>query len=372
MKLHRHLLITLCLLAPASLFAAAPAPATQPSMDELQRMFDDKQYQPLLQQLNKLLSPKNEGKLSADLDRTKLLMLKGESHLALKVAAQASSAFTDAAKSAKDPKEKAEATAIAYLIKKSPSFTYTQQTGDGAKTTKFDILTDRKGAMEALLKDDLETMKPKVEAARDNARTLPAVLNVVKMVEPISAVETTVKGDATASSKLLAGLDQRAGTLMTSALTDMDKQVATIRDRANRTQEVQRDGRYYNVKAGITSADVNTLENIEQTADKIGQAADELAPLIHAEGGAFAQVKSGAQELMTRAREVRTENYQSASQAADQFGRSQRGQTYPGGGYGTGSGSGGSGSGSGGTSGSRGGSGASGGGGAGRPGQLGR
>jgi hypothetical protein len=127
------------------------------------------------------------------------------------------------------------------------------------------------------------------------------------------------------------------------------------------------------VKAGITSADVNTLENIEQTADKIGQAADELAPLIHAEGGAFAQVKSGAQELMTRAREVRMENYQSASQAADQFGRSQRGQSYTGaGGYGTpNSGAGNAGS-PGSSSGSRGGSGGGGGGGAGRPGQLGR
>jgi uncharacterized membrane protein YgcG len=363
MKLHRHLLITLCLLAPVSLFAAAPAPATQPSMDELQKMFDDKQYQPLLQQLNKLLSPKNEGKLSADLDRTKLLMLKGESHLALKVAAQASSAFTDAAKSAKDPKEKAQATAIAYLIKKSPSFTYTQQTGAGAKTNKIDILADRKGAMEALLADDLETMKPKVEAARDNAKTLPQVLNVVKMVEPISALETTLKGDAAESSKLLAGLDQRAAGLMTTALTDMDRQVASIRERANRTQEMQRDGRSYMVKVGITSADVKTLENVEQTAERIGQAADELAPLIHAEGGAFAQVQSGAQELMSRAREVRTENYQSAQQLADQFARPQRGQTYPGGGYGNGGAGGGS-------NGSTGGGGT--GGGAGRPGQLGR
>jgi hypothetical protein len=114
------------------------------------------------------------------------------------------------------------------------------------------------------------------------------------------------------------------------------------------------------VKNGITSADTQTLETVEQTAAKIEAAADELAPMLNAKGDAFAQVKSRAQELASEAHAVRTENYQTQNEVANRdYNRTGRTNRYP-----TGTGTGG---GTGGSRGSGGGTGT----GAGTPGQLG-
>jgi len=308
----RHRLLVLVPLLWTPLLLAA-SPTTLPSIDELQKMLDEKQYHPLVQQLSKLLAMKQEA--TPGLDRARLLLLKGEAHLQLKDGGRSAAAFTDAAGVAKEPKDKARAIATAYLVKKSPAFEYKQQTGEGAKATpptKFDIVTDRNAAMEALLRDELETIRPRVERARESARTLPQLLDVLKMVEPLSATETTLRGEATESPKLLAGLDDRAAALMSGALADMEKQMTPIRQRASETERViNRDwnakSTYRSFKTGITSSDYQTITTFAQTCEKIKVASDELTPILNAKGDAFAQVKSQAQALIDETGKLRTE-----------------------------------------------------------------
>src|SRR4051794_34839746 len=65
---------------------AQPQTEPLPTMQELQQLRDQKQWQPLLQKLGRVTQLK--GNAGQSYDRYELLMMKGEAHLQLKQAAQ--------------------------------------------------------------------------------------------------------------------------------------------------------------------------------------------------------------------------------------------------------------------------------------------
>src|SRR3712207_2633533 len=83
--------------APAKADAAAPA---SPSQADIQRAYEAKDYQQVVQLVSKVLPLK--GKAAVAYDRYELLMLKGEAHLQLKQPKAAGDAFAAAAKETDD------------------------------------------------------------------------------------------------------------------------------------------------------------------------------------------------------------------------------------------------------------------------------
>src|SRR5207302_4158877 len=104
---------------------AAPAEALATS-DELRQLFKDKQYQPLLQKLQRVLLLK--GDAAKPYDRCELLMLKGETHLQLKEQSLAATSYAEAVKAIDaqtDAKEAASAQATVLLVKRAHAYACT-------------------------------------------------------------------------------------------------------------------------------------------------------------------------------------------------------------------------------------------------------
>src|SRR3954466_7136488 len=111
----RHLSIRLivCSLFAAS-FARGQAADPLPSMQELQQLQTEKQWQPLLQKLSRALSLR--GDAAKTFDRYELFMMKGEAHAQLKQPAPAASAFADAVKEAGADKNRAAVAGSTALL----------------------------------------------------------------------------------------------------------------------------------------------------------------------------------------------------------------------------------------------------------------
>src|SRR5260370_41423661 len=82
---------------------AAPPVDALPSTEELHQLFKDKQYQPLLQKLLRVLQLK--GDAAGRYDKCELLLLKGDTHLQLREQSLATAAIAEAGKAIDDQKE---------------------------------------------------------------------------------------------------------------------------------------------------------------------------------------------------------------------------------------------------------------------------
>jgi len=283
-----------------------------PSMEALEEMLEQKQYKPLLQATSRILALKGEP--AKAYDRAKVLLMKGEAHLQLKAGPTAISAFNDAADVATDPKDAATARATSLLVKRSDQFKYKPQTGGHAKVVAHDILAERKAAFEALREDELAAVTPKVRFAR-GAKTLPAIIDVVKATQNLRALETVTTGDTAETRKLLDGLAEHAAELMDDEIFAMESRVAEIeklanepiliRDRAVNGQVVIGENR----RRGLTDRDMKELRNVLGTCEKIVPVSKELAELFSTENGEFAGAEGGAQRLHDHAKTVLQEDY---------------------------------------------------------------
>src|SRR4051812_17173182 len=114
--------------------ADTPEAEALPTGDELHQLYKDKQYQPLLQKIARVLLLR--GNAAKRYDRVDLLMLKGDTHLQLKEQSLAGNAYAAAIKEINDqtdPKEAAVAKAMALLIKRSRNNMFTPQTAPPGK-----------------------------------------------------------------------------------------------------------------------------------------------------------------------------------------------------------------------------------------------
>src|SRR5260370_3333840 len=86
---------------------AAPPVDALPSTEELHQLFKDKQYQPLLQKLLRVLQLK--GDAAGRYDKCELLLLKGDTHLQLREQSLSTAAFAEAGKASADQTDAHEA-----------------------------------------------------------------------------------------------------------------------------------------------------------------------------------------------------------------------------------------------------------------------
>lgn len=271
---------------------------------ELQQMLKDGQYQPLVLKATRMLQLK--GNAANGLDRAKVLMLKGEAQLRLKQGAQAIDSFASAAKEAKDPKEAALASATEALVRKSAGGKYTVRPKGGGKPEVLDILNDdgRKKAFEALYEQESTLAAPKIKAG-ESAKVLPAIVEALKTVMRLGAIEQAAFGTDEKTAAAAKNLGTHAQKLLQSAVQDISAEVRQVSARANRLirQKDNASGAWVMVKEGLSPVDTRLLRADVNNCGKIAEAAKDFASVTKVEAlgnvsTEAARVEAEAQKLL--------------------------------------------------------------------------
>ena len=284
------------------------------SIDELKQMFKDGKYAEVVKETTRQAA--QTGPSAASIDKFAVLTLKGESQIRVKQAGPAAESFAKAAKEAKDPKEASLARATELLLKKSPTLAYLPKPtkGDTAKPTPISVVeeADRKKAFEALWTDEWATVSPKLEKFKAE-KSLPPVMDAVKLVGSVRAIDVAAHGEATESAAAMTDLGDHARTMINEALTTMMSRIATIETEANKTQNTQigdgGGGVFISTKRGLYSPDTKELKGIIDTCGKIAPASAELAAATGEEASKFDDVKTKSEEVAARAKEVLDADY---------------------------------------------------------------
>lgn len=309
------LAVVLLLLSPM----LALAQNTLPSMQEIQTDFDAHRYTDVVRKVQQVMALRTQA--AASYDKAKLLQWRAESQLQLKQFVPASDSFAAAAKETKDSKELAIDTAMSLLIKRAPGGRYVPKQptsqpaagGTAARPGPIDIIeaTSRKQALAALYNDESKASLPKIRSLSQQT-TMPPLVEAIKLAGDLRSLEVAATGADAQSKTMVADLGERAGKLMADAVKTMSDEVEKIFRTANETltdpndpsvvpgQQVQ--------KRGLTSTDMNTLRDVNNTCVQIASACDQLTAAI---GGAskFDTVKTDAAALANRAIEVQQTDY---------------------------------------------------------------
>jgi hypothetical protein len=284
-----------------------------PTMQELQQLYESKQWQPLLQKVSKVLPLR--GQAAAPYDRYELFMMKGEAHLNLKQAPAASSAFDEASKLKDLEKTKmAVADAMVLLIKRSSGLVYkrkspTTQPGDEKAIDLVDR-DKRKAAFAALAADEQLALQPKVKAAT-SGNSLRPIADMLKSLDDLKTAEmaSTDSTDTPLTAALVAPLAKHAKDLTAKEVSGMKSTVDAIERSANTVVDVPGSGRYDRTgrtggvsggpgavrgdgtvvterrykKRGLIGNDTQNLKDVIQTCENIDQANKHLAEVFTAD-----------------------------------------------------------------------------------------
>ena len=303
---------------------AKPQPAAQadspPSVDEIQNLYTSGDYKGALQKISRVLSLK--GDAAKSYDRHALLRLKAESHLKLRDTKAAADAFSKAAKEAPDEATGAEDTASETVIKRSKNLAFTPKaTKEKDKPAPIDVSDPekRKEAFAALLAEQKAELESRAKAARQ-AKSLPPILEGLKLVGAFRTTELAATGEETQSRELVDELGGRAHKLMAEALEDMAETVDGIEEAANDLQEVavplrSPTGRGATLertykRAGLTTDDRKDLNRVIADCKKIVPTCRELAKALGDNGGKdFEKLAEYGAEVGNKAHKVLTTRY---------------------------------------------------------------
>ena len=171
----------------------------------------------------------------SEADQFALLMLRGETLLALQSPQYAAEAFRDAAEATSDPENRARARASAVLVRRSRGLEYTPKGPGDAKPIDIVDPDSRQKAMAALLDDTRRAMEPKVrEAAK--ADTLLPIYELLTELGDMAAVELASTRALQQTGPLLQALGERARSLIGRELRQIDRRVETTLSRAGEVE----------------------------------------------------------------------------------------------------------------------------------------
>src|SRR5207248_1178480 len=274
--------------------------------DELRQLFKDKQYQPLLQKLQRVLLLK--GDAAKPYDRCELLMLKGETHLQLKEQSLAAASYAEAVKAIDaqtDAKEAAIAQATVLLVKRSHAYAFTPHTaprGQAPKAISILDLDQRPACFEAMFEDAKGEIVAKVKSAK-SAKTLVPIVEAVNAVAGLRTLEMAAYGKEEQSAAQLDGLALGAKDLMIRGVKDLNGRAAKIRQQANELLPVlalpgtegTSEQLYY--KKGLRLEMNKELKQILADTDRIAEAAKQFADISKASADGFGEVQAAAEKV---------------------------------------------------------------------------
>ena len=310
--------MTSTLLLAAAFVHAEPPPLV--SVDDLKQMFKDAKYGDVVKETTRQIGL--TGPSAASVDKFAVLSLRGESQLRLKQVLPAADSFAKAAKETKEPKDASIARATEVLLKKSPALSYTPKpTKADAKPAPIGVVedADRKKAFEALWVDEWAAVSPKLEKFKEE-KSLPAVMDAVKLVGAAHAIDVAAHGDATDSAAAMTALGDHAREIIGAAMKSMMSRVGEIQTVADK-QQTQTGrapgggGILVATKRGLYSNDIKELKGIIDTCNKIAPASKELATAMGEDATKFDDVKKQSEEVAGRAKEVLDADYGNSGQA---------------------------------------------------------
>ena len=299
--------IALCCLSLTSSSGAAPEPPA--TSDVLHKMFDDAQYQPLLQKLARVLQLK--GDAAKAYDRVDLETLRADALLQLKQQATAVASLNDAVKAIDDQtpeKVAARARATQILLKHAQAYQYTPKpkaAGDAPKPINILDMTKRKDAFIALLADMNAEVTAKIKTAKAG-KTLPPIIEAVRSITSMRAVELMAQDSDSDSQKVADALAAQAKTMMTDTLTPMTKLAKEIDDDANTlvlNPQMRSPGRAIGGtttdtfhKRGLTTKSTSQLREIIDTSVKIASVAKDFSEVSKDSAAGFKELADNAEK----------------------------------------------------------------------------
>jgi hypothetical protein len=299
--------------------ADTPEPEALPTQDELHQLYKDKQYQPLLQKMARVLLLR--GNAAKRYDRVDLLMLKGDTHLQLKEQSLAGNAYAAAVKEINDQtdaKEAAVAKATSLLFKKSRNYTFTPQTaarGQVPQPISVVDLDQRTVCFAAMFDDARVQIVSKVKAAK-SSKTLQPIVDAVNAVAELRTLEMAAYGKDEQSAAQLDGLALQAKDLMTRAVKDLKSQAEKCNQRANdllpvhltqNSGAVSPEQLYY--KKGLEGNMQRELKGIISDCDRIAEAAKQFSEVSKSVADAFGEVQDAAEKVAKAAKTTLEDDY---------------------------------------------------------------
>jgi len=299
--------------------AAKTSNEPAPTVEEIKQLIADGKQREALQKLSRALALRGDS--AAQYDRHELLRLKAESHLGLKDAPAASSAFAMAAKEAKDDAARAEDKASELVIKRSKNLQFTPKAGKkGEKAEPIDVVDPekRKAAFAALLEEEKVTVAPVLKAAK-GSKTLPPIVEALKQSGDLRMLELAATGADTETAKEIEGLAGGAQKLMDNAVQDMASLVKDIEASANDVQPVAVPARspggrgpimYQSAKRrGLTTRDTQDLKRTIGDLKKLVPMARDLAASLGEQGKPFEKIADDGEAVGNQAQKVLTTDY---------------------------------------------------------------
>jgi hypothetical protein len=197
--------------------------------EELQRMFDQKQYQACLQQSARVLALR--GDAAKPYDPFVIHMRRGECYLNGSDAATAALAFNAALTAADTPAKADQARAMVVLLKNSRGLNYYARQ---APNVPLNLVTAamRKEAMRALLADLTATSANDLNAA-NQATSLPPIMRFIPQAHELHALEIAATGTDAQTRPMLLSLGERARVMIQEELRKVNADVSAIEQRAN-------------------------------------------------------------------------------------------------------------------------------------------
>lgn len=253
---------SLLLLCICQLASAQAQPLATPQ--ELQQMFDARQYHTTLQQIARILRARTPAAAAHDTEQ--LQLLRGECFIRLGDRSSAIRAFTTAQTS---PDHQVALTARANLLMIQASTAMKYDTGSG--TIDITDPQSRKQAMSALFSKELQKAQPAIRAAQ-NADSLAPILAAVPRLKDLVALEVTATGQDKEIFPQFAAVGARARDLIAAALHTLDGQIATIEHRANEPISASVNGMawWVNVgRRGLDSPDRAALQDAFNSAQQV-------------------------------------------------------------------------------------------------------
>jgi hypothetical protein len=300
-----------------------------PTMAELQKLYTDKQWQPLLQGVSRVLPLR--GQAAQPYDRYELFTMKAEAHLQLKQQAAASSAFEEASKvEGIDKVKQAVADSMVLLVKRSQQFQYPRKsaTSQPSEPKTIDLLNvdKRKDAFAALAADELAALQPKIKSATGGTSLKP-IADLLKSLDNLKEAEMAASGttDSPMTDGVIAPLASRAKDLSSKEVAQQKTKVDAIENAANQVIDVpdrSRAGRGYGPgstgnypadrryrKRGLQGMDQQTLKQTIDYCKNISAADKQLADVFGDPGQPLLDVVKDADALVSRAQTILNTDY---------------------------------------------------------------
>jgi hypothetical protein len=281
-------------------------PPPPPSMAQLQRMFDARQYQDVVRHAVKVLALK--GDAAAQYDRHEVLVLKAESHLRLGDAEPAAKAFDEAAAVASDePAAAALDRATALLARRARQNVYRPRSPSPAVSAGEGLsLLDpvgRKLALRALFDDERAAAQPRLSLPQ--RAPLHALIAALEAAAPLRTLELAATGAAEQTDEVLRPLCDRAGKLMGDELKAMASRVEKLDKAANKKRKM---GSAYR-KRGLSSAEQAELRDVLGLCERFAWAAGRFRDTTPSQAATFDAIRTDAQTLHEHATTLLNADY---------------------------------------------------------------